>query len=235
MNTYAVFAETARTVIGPHGRSGLVLPTGIATDATTAPFFGDLVRNAKLVSFLDFENEASCSAAPSIIRSASACSPSAAAQARVNLASFAFGTRYMRDLPRAPRSRCRPRRSCSSTRTPAPPRSSAPAATPRSPSASTSVSPSSGAKTPKRTPGACHSWRCSHGQRLRPVPYERRRRVLPLYEAKMIHHFDHRLGTYERPDRSQANMGTLPRLLRSSRTIPLRHSAALLGRQDGGR
>ncbi|HUZ55913.1 MAG TPA: DNA methyltransferase, partial [Streptosporangiaceae bacterium] len=43
VNTYAVFAETARTVIGKNGRSGLVLPTGIATDATTAPYFGDLV------------------------------------------------------------------------------------------------------------------------------------------------------------------------------------------------
>ena len=79
MNTYAVFAETARTVIGPHGRSGLVLPTGIATDATTAPFFGDLVRNAKLVSFLDFENEAFLlSRAVAPLASASACSPSAA-------------------------------------------------------------------------------------------------------------------------------------------------------------
>ncbi|MGH3559578.1 MAG: Eco57I restriction-modification methylase domain-containing protein, partial [Mycobacterium sp.] len=50
INTYAVFAETARTVINAKGRSGLVLPTGIATDATTAPFFGRLVRNGKLVS-----------------------------------------------------------------------------------------------------------------------------------------------------------------------------------------
>ena len=25
------------------------------------------------------------------------------------------------------------------------------------------------------------------------------KRMLPLYEAKMIHHFDHRLATYERP------------------------------------
>ena len=31
INTYAVFAETARTLLGPTGRSGLVLPTGIAT------------------------------------------------------------------------------------------------------------------------------------------------------------------------------------------------------------
>ena len=42
INTYAVFAETARTVIDRDGRQGLILPTGIATDATTAPFFGDL-------------------------------------------------------------------------------------------------------------------------------------------------------------------------------------------------
>jgi len=37
-------------------------------------------------------------------------------------------------------------------------------------------------------------------------------RMLPLYEAKMIHHFDHRLGTYEGQTEAQANMGTLPRL-----------------------
>jgi hypothetical protein len=36
--------------------------------------------------------------------------------------------------------------------------------------------------------------------------------VLPLYEAKMIHHFDHRLGTYEGQTKAQANVGTLPRL-----------------------
>ena len=52
INTYAVFAETARTIINASGRSGLILPTGIATDATTAPFFSDLVRYVKLVSFL---------------------------------------------------------------------------------------------------------------------------------------------------------------------------------------
>ena len=32
-------------------------------------------------------------------------------------------------------------------------------------------------------------------------------RMLPLYEAKMIHHFDHRLGTYARPDRSPGQHG----------------------------
>ncbi|MGW4321107.1 hypothetical protein ACWEMW_18215 [Streptomyces sp. NPDC004684] len=37
-------------------------------------------------------------------------------------------------------------------------------------------------------------------------------RYLPLYEAKMLHHFDHRLGTYEGQTEAQANMGTLPRV-----------------------
>ena len=37
------------------------------------------------------------------------------------------------------------------------------------------------------------------------------KRMLPLYEAKMIHHFDHRYGTYEGQTEAQANVGTLPR------------------------
>ena len=56
INTYAVFAETARTVIGPRGRSGLVLPTGIATEVTTALFFGDLVRSSSLINVSGFRN-----------------------------------------------------------------------------------------------------------------------------------------------------------------------------------
>ncbi|HEX6509967.1 MAG TPA: SAM-dependent DNA methyltransferase, partial [Chloroflexota bacterium] len=56
LNTYAVFAETARTVMAPRSRSGLALPTGIATDATTAPFFSDLVRNGEVVHVYGFRN-----------------------------------------------------------------------------------------------------------------------------------------------------------------------------------
>jgi hypothetical protein len=35
---------------------------------------------------------------------------------------------------------------------------------------------------------------------------------LPLYEAKMLHHFDHRFSTYEGQTESQANQGKLPEL-----------------------
>ena len=54
LNTYAVFAETARTVIAAAGRLGIIVPTGIATDATTAPFFRDLIEQRRLDSLLDF-------------------------------------------------------------------------------------------------------------------------------------------------------------------------------------
>ena len=37
INTYAVFAETARTVTGEQGRLGVILPTGIATDRPRRP------------------------------------------------------------------------------------------------------------------------------------------------------------------------------------------------------
>jgi hypothetical protein len=50
INTYAVFAEHDRTVLAPRGRLGVILPTGIATDATTQHFFKDLVERRSLVS-----------------------------------------------------------------------------------------------------------------------------------------------------------------------------------------
>ena len=56
INTYAVFAETARSLMAGNGRMGLVLPTGIATDATTQYFFKDLVQKGSLASLYDFEN-----------------------------------------------------------------------------------------------------------------------------------------------------------------------------------
>ena len=36
--------------------------------------------------------------------------------------------------------------------------------------------------------------------------------MLPLYEAKMVHQFDHRFGTYEAQSEAQANRGKLPEL-----------------------
>lgn len=57
VNTYAVFSELNRTLIGTQGRAGFIVPTGIATDDTTKFFFSELVDSHALVSIFSFENE----------------------------------------------------------------------------------------------------------------------------------------------------------------------------------
>jgi N-6 DNA Methylase/Eco57I restriction-modification methylase len=56
VNLYALFAEKAQSLLSSHGSSGLILPTGIATTKTTAPFFEHLATELKIVSILDFDN-----------------------------------------------------------------------------------------------------------------------------------------------------------------------------------
>ncbi|NMC19085.1 MAG: hypothetical protein GYA33_01585, partial [Thermogutta sp.] len=56
INTYSVFAELIRGLLGPQGRGGMVVPTGIATDDTNKDFFTDLVAAGGLASLFDFEN-----------------------------------------------------------------------------------------------------------------------------------------------------------------------------------
>ncbi|WPP33180.1 Eco57I restriction-modification methylase domain-containing protein [Streptomyces sp. CL7] len=58
LNTYAVFTETDRILLGPKGRAGVIVPTGIATDARTQHFSGDLVRQGAITALYDFENAA---------------------------------------------------------------------------------------------------------------------------------------------------------------------------------
>jgi hypothetical protein len=58
INTYSIFAEQFRSSLAEYGRSGIVTPTGLATDATTAAFLADCVKHECLAAFYDFENEA---------------------------------------------------------------------------------------------------------------------------------------------------------------------------------
>lgn len=56
VNTYALFAELFANLA--RSRAGVIVPTGIATDATTAPFFAHLVETRRLARLVDFENRA---------------------------------------------------------------------------------------------------------------------------------------------------------------------------------
>jgi Eco57I restriction-modification methylase len=228
INTYSVFAETARTIVSPTGRAGMVLPTGIGTDATTAPFFGDLVRKSALVAFLEFENEAwlLSRAVHHSFRFCLLCM--AGRPMPTGEVSVAFGVRYIADLAER-RLAVRPRDLLL-------------------------VNPNTGtmplfrfprdaeitlgiyARVPVlwRDKPDANPWEISfmamfhmaNDSRLFRTDEELLRdgwkldgnvfvkgdkRMLPLYEAKMIHHFDHRYGTYDGQTEAQANVGTLPR------------------------
>ena len=57
VNTYALFAEHNRSVLGPRGRAGFIVPSGIATDDTTKDYFQAIMQSRSLVSMWEFENE----------------------------------------------------------------------------------------------------------------------------------------------------------------------------------
>jgi hypothetical protein len=56
INTYSIFSELTCSLVNKHGRTGIIVPTGIATDDSNKMFFGTMVENNRLVSLFDFEN-----------------------------------------------------------------------------------------------------------------------------------------------------------------------------------
>ncbi len=237
INTYAVFAETARTIIAARGRSGLVLPTGIATDATTAPFFRDLVRNAKLVSFLEFENEAFLLSHAVDHRVRFCLLAVCGSAAHVDTASFAFATRYIQDLPArrfamppeeillvSPNTGTIPlfrsRRDAKITigiykRVPVLLRKS-PLENPWNLSFLTMFHMTNDAGLLRTSENLKdNGWAMSTNKFSRNTDC-----MLPLYEARMANQFDHRFGTYEGQTQAQANMGTLPHFTSEQKDDP---------------
>lgn len=227
VNTYSVFAETMRTITAPDGTAGVITPTGLATDKTTAPFFSDTLSSERLLAFYDFENEAKIFAGVHnqfrFAVTAMSGSKRTAARAR-----FAFYTRYLSDV--------------------------AARRFDLSPSEVKLLNPNTGTVPIFRTridaditlgiyrrhpaliqddAPAGNRWGLSFGilfhmsndsggfyqpedladAEFNGWSYERDgRECLPLYEAKMLSHFDHRFSTYRDATQANLNKGTLPRV-----------------------
>lgn len=237
INTYAVFAETGRTILGPRARVGMVLPTGIATDATTQYFFKDLVLTRTLASIYDFENEEKVF--PTVHHSFRFCLWTGTGRAMpINEINLAFRVRQANQI--------HDRRFV------------------LTPEDITLLNPNTGTcpvfdykrnaeitlamyrhvgsvlwrEDPEDNPWQLSFQAMFHmandsnlfhdrealeqdGWALVGNVFERDdERMLPLYEAKMVHHFDHRLGTYEGQTEAQAKMGTLPRLTLEQKDDP---------------
>ena len=56
VNLYSLFVERAMALTGPRGVVGLLIPSGIASDKTAAPFFRSLATEGRLRALYDFEN-----------------------------------------------------------------------------------------------------------------------------------------------------------------------------------
>ncbi len=56
VNLYALFAELVLQILAPDGRAGLVVPTGICTDNSTKDFFAAVTSAKRLEYVYDFEN-----------------------------------------------------------------------------------------------------------------------------------------------------------------------------------
>jgi hypothetical protein len=214
VNTYAVFAEAFRSLTGPNGRAGVIVPTGIATDATTQHFFKDMVEKRALAALYDFENAAPIFA--DVHRSFKFCLLTMAGrQQREDAASFAF---FLHDPEMIAASEfaltpdeitllnpntgtCpvfRTRRDAEITidiyrRVPILIRQDQSAGNPWSVNFGAMFHMTNDAGL-FRTRGQLEA----EGWILRRNNFERgSERMLPLYEAKMIHHYDHRWATFD--------------------------------------
>ena len=87
VNLYALFAEQFRNLLNGDGYAGLICPTGSATDDSTRKFFSDLTAAHALVSLFDFENSEGIF--PSVHRSYKFCVLTTTAK-RVQEADYTF-------------------------------------------------------------------------------------------------------------------------------------------------
>ena len=71
LNTYPLFAETIYQITHNTGRAGFIVPTGIATDDSTKAFFGEITQKGRLISLFDIENREAVF--PSVHRSYKFC------------------------------------------------------------------------------------------------------------------------------------------------------------------
>ena len=57
VNLYSLFVERAMSLVKPDGVIGLLVPSGIASDKTAAPFFRSVATEGRLRALYDFENK----------------------------------------------------------------------------------------------------------------------------------------------------------------------------------
>ena len=240
INSFLVFSELGTHLLGATGRLGLVVPSAVATDNTGKFFFQQLVSSHTLLSLYDFENREGVF--PGVHRSYKFCllTVSGASIAKLEGIEFAFflhGARELHDPGR------KFRLSPEEIRLLNPNTGTCPIFRSRRDATITS-------DVYRRTPvlleeGADNSW----GLKTRPGLFHMSNhaelfqtvgdsdaqsgQLVPLYEAKMIHQFDHRWATHHsssfesvsKQQREDASFVPTPRYWVDSREVDSRNTA----------
>ncbi len=98
VNTYALFAETILQLNAVTGRAGFIVPTGIATDDSTKAYFSHIAQSKRLASLLDFENRDAVF--PAVHRSYKFCLLTLGAAEYAEFVCFATQISQLTDLDR---------------------------------------------------------------------------------------------------------------------------------------
>jgi len=205
VNLYALFAEHMLHMIGRAGRAGLIVPTGIATDDGTKAYFAHIAGEQKLASLYDFENREGLF--PGVHRSYKfSLLTLADAVPQAELVFFATHVEQLRESQR--------RFSLTAdefallnpnTRTCAVFRSQADA----------EITKKIYSRVPVlvRDEPPANPWDITIKTRLFHMAEDSHLFLpkgdhsgLPVYEAKMVHHYDHRWATYERDGETSRDM-----------------------------
>ena len=249
VNTYALFAEHNWKVIAPRGCAGFIVPSGIVTDDSTKEYFQALLDRGALASVYHFENESlvfkglhhAYRFVLLTIRESRQADLLFYARRAVDLHDrrrhFALTTADFATLnPNT--------RTCPTFRSH------------RDADINLAMYRRAGVlwreSDPDGNPWGVRFLRmydmandsglfrtraelASAGWRLDGSRFEKDEEVmLPLYEAKMIHQFDHRFGSYEVQSEAQANQGKLPELDHVAHADPGRITLSRYWVHEGG-
>lgn len=206
INTYAIFAELTRTILSNIGRVGIIVPSGIATDDTTKFFFQALMESQTLASLYDFENREGLF--PGVHRSYKFCLLTLIGPAHPRPAEFVFFAHAVSHLTEPHRHFSLSAEEIAllnpNTRTCPIFRSQ------RDAELNKSIAMKIPALSYNDGRNSSDEWGFAYREVLHMSHHAEyfvttrefldsalNQRLMPLYEAKMIHHFDHRWATYD--------------------------------------
>jgi hypothetical protein len=238
INTYAAFAELMLRTVSAKGMTGCIVPSGVAIDQTNRFFFQHVTAGRLLMSLYSFENEDLIF--PAVHHSTKFCLMTLCGAKSADAVECAYFLRGVEDLAQEGRrytlspadiERINPNTKTCATFKWAKDAELSKLLYKRVP-VLIQTSPDSnpwGVSMSRmlHMGDDSHLFMDAGTLRERGLSLEGNTfkdgqcRFLPLYEAKMLHLYDHRFGTYEGQTEAQANQGKLPELSDQAHADPL--------------